>query len=605
VLKLGVFSAGLTVALIIGFWFVGLSLIEGFHLELGSIGPPTPHYVGFTVLLVLFGLPIVGLVAHAVSTALHAGRVSGGLDAGPRIPDSQILLVIASLGFLAPLGVRTILLRGAPLTDDEAAYRFSAELLASYRLWVPSPPMKLFFDNNFLINDGRLFGQYFLGWPALLAIGVKLGVPWLANPLLSAATGLGVFLVAREFWGSAWARCAGALFLLSPFVSVCAATQLSHPAALFACTWALYGVSRVSPASGGRWSALVSLMLSLAFWTRPTVAVAFGPVLLTQWALRVYGTPRRLQHISSLLAVAVPLAALFLLYNWYITGSPFSTGYHLSMKYMRQNGFRYAVLSDYPPDESFFYIFRANGLSDILAGLGHSAFRLSFDAFGWPLGLGLALLAWSRPSRWLWGICVLFFLAHVPVYDDGGIDTFGPVHFYELMLPLVLLSTDGLRRLRAWGRRTSRPHLSLGVFLGLTTVCASLFTPVRWRTVATMIEDISRPIRLAESVAPRGAVVFALRPFAPPCAAHPGRHFVFSRPNNSPAFDGSILWANHVSVRRDRDFLEANGNRPGFILTSSPTTCTSRLVPLEEATEQEFPAAVTERPFDFLERTLQ
>src|SRR5437764_459246 len=41
-------------------------------------------------------------------------------------------------------------------------------------------------DMNVLIPDdhGRAFSRYPPGWPALLAIGAKLGVPWLVNPLL-------------------------------------------------------------------------------------------------------------------------------------------------------------------------------------------------------------------------------------------------------------------------------------------------------------------------------------------------------------------------------------------------------------------------------------
>ena len=73
------------------------------------------------------------------------------------LSDRRFLSWACLAGFAIPLAIRYLLLHEAPLTDDESAYRFAAELLARGRLWVPSPEMKIFFDQNFMINDGRLY----------------------------------------------------------------------------------------------------------------------------------------------------------------------------------------------------------------------------------------------------------------------------------------------------------------------------------------------------------------------------------------------------------------------------------------------------------------
>ena len=43
-----------------------------------------------------------------------------------------------------------------------------AETLALGKLKIQSPPGPGFFDRTFMINDGFLYAQYFLGWPALM-----------------------------------------------------------------------------------------------------------------------------------------------------------------------------------------------------------------------------------------------------------------------------------------------------------------------------------------------------------------------------------------------------------------------------------------------------
>ncbi|RKH11127.1 hypothetical protein D7V97_12020 [Corallococcus sp. CA053C] len=573
---------------------------QGFRLDLGSLDLPTRRYLLLAGLMAFLGLPVVVCCSLAGGRVLRAGRLADWRAAWREYPDRRTVLGLGVLGVLIPLAIQSMLLGHAPLTDDEASYRFAAQLLASFRLWVPSPPMKLFFDANFLVNDGRMYSQYFLGWPFLLAFGVKAGVPWLINPLLAGATTVAVFLVAREWFGSAWARVAGLLFLASPLVMTGAATQMSHTTVLFALAWMLYGLQRARAGAGAWASALVACCFCLAFWTRPATAVGLGAPLLVLWALGLRGRERRAgaAHGAAFAAVALPLAALFLVCNQAQTGSPWMTGYHAALRHARDNGYRFfSFAPESVGGEGFWYFFVDRSPLLVIGRAVMALFRLNVDGFGWPLGLMLACLARGAHARWLAASLVGLWVVHIPL-ADAGIDTFGPVHYSEAMLPLVLLTTDGLRTAWRWGWALSRPGLVPGAVVGLFVACATMYLPPRWVTLYRLAQDIREPGEVVSREAPARAVIFTGTPFAPACQGAPARHFVLLRPNNSPDLGDDVLWVNHVNLARDREFAR-RFDRPGFLLAVSRKECQLKLIPLDEARDAQFPPAVKELPSDF------
>ncbi|MHA7633278.1 ArnT family glycosyltransferase [Corallococcus sp. M7] len=578
-----------------------LSYFKGFRLDLGSIDLPTPRYLLLAAMMGFLGVPVVVCLALAGGRGLRAETLQRWRSAWRDYPDRRGLVLLGLMGVLIPLAIQSLLLGHAPLTDDEASYQFAARLLASFRLWVPSPPLKLFFDNGFLVNDGKLYSQYFLGWPFLLAFGMKAGVPWLINPLLAGATTVAVFLVAREWFGSAWARVAGLLCLVSPLLMTGAATMMSHTAVLFALAWLLYCVQRSRAGAGALASAGVAFFFCLAFWTRPATAVGLGTPLLVWWALGLWRGERRgvPARVGAFLVVAVPLAALFLAANAAQTGSPWMTGYHAGLYYARANAFRFATFAPESASGEGFWYFFVDRSPWLAVGRGVMAlFRLNVDGFGWPLGLGLACLARGQNARWMAASMAGLWVVHIPV-ADAGIDSFGPVHYSEAMLPLVLLTTDGLRTLWRWAWAQGRPGLLPGTVAGLLLVCAAMYLPPRWTTLALLARDIRTPLEFVEREAPVPSIVFTQHPIAPPCQSAPARHFVFTRPNNGPDLDDPVLWANHLGVERDRELVKRFPGREGFLLVVSRKDCQHRLIPLDQASPERYPSPVKELPSDF------
>jgi hypothetical protein len=82
------------------------------------------------------------------------------------------------------VGARYGLLRDTAITDDENVYEFMARMWASGQLSAPSPPapVRAFFDNQFIVNDGRWYGIHAPGHPGALTLGQWLGhVRWVTT----------------------------------------------------------------------------------------------------------------------------------------------------------------------------------------------------------------------------------------------------------------------------------------------------------------------------------------------------------------------------------------------------------------------------------------
>ncbi|WP_426745317.1 hypothetical protein VZQ01_29690 [Myxococcus faecalis] len=588
---------------VLAYWAFWESQFDGFILNLGTINFPTSRWLTLAAILAFLGLPLVAFVTLAGGRMVSGEQVETWRSAWRGYPDRRSVLLAGVLGALVPLAIQASVLGYTPVTDDEASYQFAAELLSSFRLYVASPPMKLFFDNGFLINDGKMYSQYFLGWPFLLAFGVKVGLPWLVNPLLSGATAVGLFLIARDWWGSAWGRVAVVLYLVSPLTMIGAATLMSHTAAIFALTWMLHAVQRLEARAGLAASAWVSLLFCLAFWTRPAVAVGLGTPFLLMWALRVWrqGGSARWGHVGVFALISLPLAGLFLLANQEMTGSPWMTGYHAGVRYAQQNAYRFVSFGPSQVKSDSFLYFLTDTSATLAAGrMVLALFRLNLDSFGWPLGFILVFLARGVPARWLAAAVLSFCVAHLPVADPG-VDTFGPVHYSELMLPLVLLSTVGLRTLWRWAEEFGFIRFVPFVLVGLVMASATMYLPPRIHTLRRLTTDVRRPRLAVERRVPDNSVVFVRPGFAPPCTSAPANHFVFFRPNNGPDLDAPVLWVNHINVERDRQFMRTVfPQRSGFMLVVN-RQCQPQIIPLEEATATAFPPSVPERPGDFPE----
>jgi hypothetical protein len=176
-----------------------------------------------------------------------------------------------------------------------------------------------------------------------------------------------------------------------------------------------------------------------------------------------------------------------------------------------------------------------------------------------------------RASLFSWSL--LTFVGVHFFITDVGVDLFGPVHFTEAAVPLIVLTVAGLARLARFrllvvGRESAVLAAPWPWLLALALCIVSLvgYIPIRLETLYSITSHISRPFRAVEALDAGPAVIFMARPFAPSIKPETPRHFVYYPPVNGPDCDDQKLWVNHISVADDRRFMQFHPGRTGFVL---------------------------------------
>jgi hypothetical protein len=171
-------------------------------------------------------------------------------------------------------------LEGLPHIQDERAYLFQARLFADGKLAAPVPPAPLAAAAalDFTVQDanGRWYGRFPPGWPAALAVAVRMGQPALLNPLLTALALLGLHLFMRRRVGAGWALVSTFLAATSPLVTFNGGSHMPHLLGLVLLLWAFTG-------SG--------LAAGLLFLTRPHEGALAAVYLVATRGLKAWVLP--------------------------------------------------------------------------------------------------------------------------------------------------------------------------------------------------------------------------------------------------------------------------------------------------------------------------
>jgi hypothetical protein len=318
------------------------------------------------------------------------------------VPDPVGLACAGMVALIAAV-LSSVVFGRIPHVQDSIAQFFQARIFAHGRLWMPSPPLREFFDYAHIINDGRWYSQYPPGHSLLLVPGIWLGVPWLVNPLLGGLSVVGIFLLTRDVFGRAAARAASVLAVLSPFLVLMASEFMAHASGLFAVTWFLLYALRALRSGSRRDAGIGGAFLLLAVLVRPYTAFACAlPVFAhAGWwfamarsravrfraagsgaarssatqssAARSKVTSPPWRPLLILAAGGAAGAVLYGLYNWGTTGDPLTPGY----------------IRLYGPSHGLGFGKGPWGAPHTVArGLRHTAANLAAlnrDLFAWPL----------------------------------------------------------------------------------------------------------------------------------------------------------------------------------------------------------------------------
>lgn len=446
--------------------------------------------------------------------------------------------------------LRLVVLRGAPLTDDDMVYRFQAQIIAGGHLTGTPPPATGSawepFQHIFLgVYQGHWFGQYGFGHPAILALWELLGVIDLAGPLCAGLIVLLLYLLGLRLFNERAAVLAAMLAAISPLVLSTSATLASQTSST---TLILLGLLLTLKAvdSGRFIHALgAALTLGAAFWCRqqPATLLSLGPLVLL--FRRIIKGPSRLPLLLGGLLGSVATLAPMAWLQYKLWGDPFWTNYqaywwgYLHSPFKSPYGFG-------PAPWEIVHSPKA-GLRATMQNL----VRLDFFLLGVPL-TGLTVLAglWKNRSKAVvWAVFAgapLTFIVLFFYFWPGVADT-GPQLLHGAGTLLLLYAAAGINALARAPRQLTAAAASIVLAAALT------FWPSHLGALYRAAQAGDEIPRLAASRGLENAVVFVN---STPYLWSGGYEqcWTLGRPLPRPDLSDPVLYLLHRSPADDKEY---------------------------------------------------
>jgi len=430
--------------------------------------------------------------------------------------------------FVAAGLVAGLVLQRVTHLEDEVAYLFQAQVFSTGRLSVPSPAQPSCFFAPFVLDyKGRRFGKYPPGWPALLAVGVRMGQPWWVNAALAALTAALLFRLGSEMHGPVTGAVASVLGSLSPFAQILSGSMMSHTACLAFVTAFLWSFWRSATGARLRWASVAGLMLGCAFAIRPytAAAVAIPAGLFRVWRLV---TRSEWKPLWLMLLGFAPVALLVPIAHAVWTGDPLLSPYTLFWPYDRVGfGPGHGLLEQGNTVWS--------GLGSAMVSVGHLATHL----LGWPaLSLAFPILLFLFRPRYWWDLflaatALSLVLAYVLYWTNG--DVFGPRYIFESCSALLILTATGIVRVGGWVRGKWRAAY-IGLLAVLVCVDLLVYLPGQVRRYHGLYGITDEPRRTLEAAHLHRALVIVRD-------MNGWKDYAVAFSMNEPELDGDVVYA--------------------------------------------------------------
>jgi hypothetical protein len=546
-------------------------------------------------------------------------------------------LIPCLVAFAVALHVAVDVLEGVPHVQDSVTYLFQAETLARGALSAPAPPLATanatpHFEQEFLlVRDGRWFGKYPPGYPAVLAAGVRVGAPWLVNPLLAALSvallyQLALALKPRQSdatWPlgaprpatrhSPTALLSALLLATSPFFLVMSGSLMAHAAELLWATLFMLAWSRALDGAWAnhatrRWAVVAGLALGALFLTRQftalTIGLSFGASLGAMHILKCVAPSsrpapsgqERATHLRRCVArgfargglallAALPLLLALPLYQLAVTGDARTDPRLLYWSYDRvgfgpgvgepQNAFT-MIPTDANPAITWYsdptQPPRGHSPARGLYNLGRNLEVLENDLFGWP-PLTTLVFVWMafllrRPTANDW-VLLLAALAVISGYVTYWASgiAYGPRYFYAALPALAILTARGITAILPIGGR----FRLLTLIIPLLLIGYNL-THLPGRITAYQEYNFvsAAGLRSVAAVAPPPALVFVSA-----SEADWWEYGAFFS-GNTPWLDGPVVYARDLGQDENARLRAAFPDRRAYRWTGN------RLLPLDQ-----------------------
>jgi hypothetical protein len=374
-----------------------------------------------------------------------------------------------------------------PHVPDEVAYLFQARSFAEGMLWLPPPPVPGAFSVDLLyFGADKVYSVFPPGWPAVLALGVLIGAPWVVNPVLAALNVLLAFVLLDRLYDRRSARIGAVLMACSPWSLFLAMSYMAHHFTLTCALAAALGVVATRRSGRVRWAWLAGVAIGVISLLRPLDALVVAG-LLGLWSVGVGGTRLPIKAIVGMVAAAVAVGLGNLWYNTLLTGSArvfpvmeYFDAYYgpktNALGFGPERGVGWSGLDPFP----------GHGLIDVGVNANFNLFATNIELFGWCTGsLFLVFLIvfsrrMNRSDRLLLASGLAVVGIHTFYWFSGGPD-FGARYWYLILVPCIGLTARGVTVLAdLLGTRSSHARVSLGV-LALSIIAMVTFVP--WRAI--------------------------------------------------------------------------------------------------------------------------
>jgi hypothetical protein len=521
---------------------------------------PTPWFQS-QIWKVLFLLPAILLFTMAL------------VRAGIHIPIPQsisyrhsIAIVLAVVAVLLVVSVN-YLFHETEMTDDENVFDFQAQTLLAGRVVNPPPPVAASFDNVFLINDGHMWvGKYTLGHPIIIALGMMLGSRYIVTIIESILTLLLVYFIADELYHNKRlafvAMCLGAV---SPFYYFMSSTRLSHITEAFFLALFIYLFLRArrTETTGWKWLLflLAGLSIGYAFNTRSLTALGFCLPFCVVLLKDIWRSPAK--EMMNGLALSIGFMIIFaatLWYNFLVTGNCFRFPFHL---YDSSEAIGFGNYDHTP----------LLGIQNLAVNL----FRLNAALFGFPISfifVFIVLFMKKDFGDWLMfgilgGVAGMYFLYYSP-----GISDFGPVYYYEMIIPLLLLSARGIfSSIEFLSRYSAQGKTIIAMLLVVSCVAAwATYVPEKIYHISRLTEQIREPYELVRLSHVHHAVVMIEQ--------LPSKGWVFGARNPSPQFTDDVVYCQYADNASNKATANYFHDRNLFVLKYDTKKGISQLSPM-------------------------
>ncbi len=224
----------------------------------------------------------------------------------------------ALVSCLLCVGVCQGALDGIPHVSDEVVYTLQARLFAHGMRTGPPADVSSMMTYPFWVTGPESRAAFPVGWPLLLAVGERLRLAWMVNPILAGLSVVLTYRVGRPLVGARAALLGCIVVAVCPALVLLGASRMSHTSVLVGLllgTWAL-----VDPGSWKRWL-VGGLGIAYTVLARPFDALLLGGVLLGLGAVRLLRAGRW-QVLWAWGAPAAMAAAAVLVDNAWVQGDP-------------------------------------------------------------------------------------------------------------------------------------------------------------------------------------------------------------------------------------------------------------------------------------------